>query len=122
MTAVLRKVSRLWYKLQYSNFGSFRNFRWYLLSRRWRLFKDFNLSLDEFNAILKKQNYSCKICERTNFTGYNWHVDHCHVTNKIRGILCSKCNQGLGLFEDSIETLNKAKKYLEDFTNGSPVT
>lgn len=85
-------------------------------SRRWRLKTDFNLSLEEFDERLKSQDYSCKICSRTNFTGYNWHVDHCHDTNQVRGILCSKCNQALGLFDDSINSLERAKEYLENFT------
>ena len=39
-------------------------------------------------------------------------IDHCHATNKVRGILCSKCNSGLGMFRDNIEYLAEAIKYL----------
>ena len=41
-------------------------------------------------------------------------VDHCHTTNKVRGIICEKCNQTLGLMDDSVEFLIKAAQYLED--------
>ena len=41
-------------------------------------------------------------------------IDHDHATGKIRGLLCNACNKGLGLFTDSIEKLNKARKYLEN--------
>jgi hypothetical protein len=40
-------------------------------------------------------------------------VDHCHNTGKIRGILCTKCNTGLGSFKDNIELLMNAIKYLK---------
>ena len=39
-------------------------------------------------------------------------IDHCHTTSKVRGILCSKCNTGLGMFRDNIEYLAEAIKYL----------
>lgn len=41
-------------------------------------------------------------------------IDHCHKTGNIRGILCSKCNTGLGMFRDSPELLIKASMYLQD--------
>lgn len=75
----------------------------------------YNLTLEQYIQMLQDQNNSCKICYRINPTGYNWHVDHCHTTGKIRGLLCSKCNQGLGLFEDNIDVLKQAIKYLENF-------
>lgn len=40
-------------------------------------------------------------------------IDHCHVTNKVRGWLCADCNSGLGYFKDSKELLEKAKIYLD---------
>ena len=51
---------------------------------------------------------SCEICGDAK----NLNVDHCHATKKIRGILCTKCNTGLGFFRDSLERLNAAIKYL----------
>ncbi len=50
----------------------------------------------------------CKICG----SKIGLVVDHCHTTNKVRGILCQKCNSGLGFFKDNIDSLNNAIKYL----------
>lgn len=80
----------------------------------WRLRTLFGLTIDEYNQMLENQNHSCKICGIQEPMGYGWHVDHCHETNKVRGILCQKCNQGIGLFSDKVETLQKAIQYLED--------
>jgi hypothetical protein len=43
------------------------------------------------------------------------HVDHDHKTGLIRGLLCTQCNPGIGYFQDSIERLQLAIKYLEKF-------
>lgn len=55
----------------------------------------------------------CEICStrRPGGTG-GWHVDHCHTTGRVRGILCSNCNTGLGTFQDSTRFLERAADYL----------
>ena len=40
-------------------------------------------------------------------------VDHCHNTGKIRGLLCNKCNVGIGILGDTVENINRAISYLE---------
>lgn len=56
----------------------------------------------------------CEICETTTPGGRGtWHVDHDHDTGKIRGVLCLRCNAGLGLLQDSIRVLKRALIYLE---------
>ena len=73
----------------------------------------FNITLDEYNDLLKNQNNKCAICKSTNPSGKgNFHVDHCHKTGKIRGLLCHHCNLGLGNFKDDTELLNIAIEYL----------
>lgn len=56
----------------------------------------------------------CELCSRVP-TGINaaCHFDHCHQTGKFRGWICSKCNTGLGLADDSPEILRKMAEYLE---------
>lgn len=61
------------------------------------------------------QNNQCAICEIDvlNTEGRRFAVDHDHITGKVRGLLCSKCNMGLGKFNDSPELIDAAIEYLE---------
>lgn len=69
--------------------------------------------------MLEEQNNSCAICleelvtdlSRDNYT-HKAVIDHCHNTNKVRGILCARCNQALGLFRDNPNIIRNAIKYL----------
>jgi Autographiviridae endonuclease VII len=74
--------------------------------------KNFGLTNKEYKDLLKKQNYSCAICEDINPDGKRLAVDHNHITGEIRGLLCNSCNTGLGKFLDSQFLLNKASKYV----------
>lgn len=82
-----------------------------------RLMK-YNLSEKEFMDMLDKQDYRCAICEKkliSPMKGRRVALDHCHRTNVVRGVLCTKCNLALGLFDDSIKLLSKALNYLKKF-------
>jgi ribosomal protein L37E len=77
----------------------------------------FDISLEEYDALLASQQGVCAICGRPEIRSYKGKakklsVDHDHTTGKIRGLLCYKCNLGIGQFEDSIKLLDKAKEYL----------
>ena len=84
--------------------------------RKVNLKYNYGLSIEEFNSLLESQQYSCKICKTTSPIGKHnqWCVDHCHKSGKLRGILCPKCNMALGLFNDSIESLEQAIAYLKE--------
>ena len=73
----------------------------------------YNITLKERDLMLKKQNNKCKICN-TKFSKVTSNIDHCHTTNKVRGILCTACNMGLGLFKDNTENLTNAITYLKE--------
>ena len=71
------------------------------------------LSKAEYEALLQAQNNACAICRRSvEETNRSLHVDHDHTTNLVRGLLCAKCNLGLGYFKDNINNLDAAKSYL----------
>lgn len=82
-------------------------------NRKWqRIKKEYGLSKDDFFVLLQAQNESCAIC-CASINQNSCHVDHCHSKGHVRGLLCSKCNQGLGLFGDNKNNLFQAIKYLE---------
>ena len=74
----------------------------------------FGITLDEYNALLIKQCNACAICQKTpEQNGKRLAVDHCHASSKIRGLLCSTCNQAIGLLKDNITLLKSAISYLQ---------
>ena len=70
----------------------------------------YNLSADDYDKMLKKQKNRCKICHRKEGK-FKFHVDHCHKTNKVRGILCHQCNWYLGTIDKDIRVLKRLEKY-----------
>lgn len=75
----------------------------------------YGITLEDKAELLAKQGNKCAICGTdTPNTPTGWHIDHCHETNKIRGILCQQCNNMLGNAKDSAETLRRAAVYLEE--------
>ena len=74
--------------------------------------RHYGLSLAEYESMLEEQNNCCLICD-AEFTE-TAHVDHCHTTGQVRGLLCPFCNRGLGHFRDDTELMQKAIAYLEN--------
>ena len=79
--------------------------------RRNRLKMSYGLSLESYHAMLMAQDNKCAICLST--FKKTPHVDHCHETKKVRGLLCSNCNTGIGYFKENILILRSAEDYLE---------
>ncbi len=74
----------------------------------------YSISLEDYNKMFIEQAGCCKICNtHQNNLIKKLAVDHCHLTNKIRGLLCSNCNTALGLMNDDTDLLKIAIKYLE---------
>lgn len=73
----------------------------------------YGITLAERDQMIEDQNNRCACCNDEFEKSLYTHVDHCHTTLKIRGILCHNCNKGLGNFKDSTDRLAKAIKYLE---------
>jgi hypothetical protein len=77
--------------------------------------KHYGIDYDQYDEMLAAQNGKCAICPSTEPGGKGrFHVDHCHTTGKVRGLLCHHCNTMLGLAKDSIQTLEKAIHYLKN--------
>lgn len=77
-----------------------------------RLRKLYDLSPAEVEERLVAQNHGCAICGQTIARGGSMHIDHCHRTLAVRGLLCGHCNRGLGCFKDDPKLLAAAIKYL----------
>lgn len=77
----------------------------------------YGLTLERTDAMLKYQNEACAICLRK-FKRRRFHVDHCHKTKKVRGLLCPSCNCGLGMFRDRPDVLASAIAYLRGGLTG----
>lgn len=81
--------------------------------------RNFGITLELYNAQYKLQNGVCAICEQSETFSYKLNgrikrlaVDHCHNSNKIRELLCARCNLTIGAVEDNIELLQKMIQYL----------
>lgn len=74
----------------------------------------------EFNALLERQDGRCALCDekprmpkRTKYDQWTaFHVDHCHRTGRVRGLLCARCNASLGWVEANPLILQRVEKYL----------
>jgi len=76
-----------------------------------KLRNKYGLEIKDYDKMFDDQNGNCKICNNSLIKP---HIDHCHSTNKIKGILCGNCNIGLGMFKDNPEYLENAIKYLKE--------
>lgn len=72
--------------------------------------RTYGLGRDEYEAMLEVQAHACAICGGTDTKRLS--VDHCHLSQRIRGLLCRKCNTGLGFFRDDPEIVKRAAAYL----------
>lgn len=78
--------------------------------RNFNLKKRFGIDISKYNEMFSAQNGVCAICKQP--SPESLHVDHDHVTGKIRGLLHRKCNLALGGFNDNVELLRNAIEYL----------
>jgi hypothetical protein len=69
---------------------------------------------EQYDGAYLKQKGVCAICSSECSRGYKLAADHCHTTGLFRGLLCSKCNTGIGLFKDDAVLVEKALNYLKE--------
>jgi hypothetical protein len=110
-----KKKDRAYYKANRERIlASSRRYRVETGFNRKQHLKRYNLTPDEYQVLLVKQNGVCAICRRPPWGKRNvLMVDHDHETGKVRGLLCSTCNVGLGALHDDAELLRVAIAYLE---------
>ena len=81
-------------------------------SAKWsRVKKLYGLDQADILKMLSEQHGKCGICGIGIEKKY--HIDHCHNTKRVRGLLCSRCNQGIGLLRESKRIMLLAIEYLE---------
>ncbi|HSP36234.1 MAG TPA: endonuclease VII domain-containing protein [Frankiaceae bacterium] len=79
-------------------------------TRNYHLKRRYGLTDADVKELIEQQGGVCAVCA----VGTPEHVDHCHVSGKVRGVLCFNCNGGLGQFKDDISRLINAIAYLEE--------
>jgi len=80
--------------------------------------KKYGLDQEAFDKLLREQDGRCAICRKA--SDRTLHVDHDHVTGKVRGLLCTRCNPGLGYFQDDPALCRAAADYLEATSSHHP--
>lgn len=100
-TLKLTKEQNKRYNQKYSNYR-----------RNQQYLKRYGVTREYYLKLLDLYNHQCAICKSKATKKHPLHLDHCHITGKIRGIICYKCNVALGYFQDSIPNLVAAINYL----------
>ena len=75
--------------------------------------KTCSISVNEYDKLYLEQGGVCAICCKDN-SGKRLCIDHCHSTGNVRGLLCNRCNAGIGMFLDDTELLASAILYLTE--------
>jgi hypothetical protein len=82
----------------------------------------YGISTEQYEAVLAAQGGRCACCGSVaNASGKRLFVDHDHVTGAVRGVLCHKCNAGIGSLGDNIEGVRRALAYLERSQQAPPL-
>lgn len=87
------------------------------LRRKYRLSSKYGITPEQYDQMAADQGDRCWICRTDDPKtphGF-WHIDHCHTTGILRGLLCHGCNIGIGNFYDNPECLIRAAEYIESF-------
>jgi hypothetical protein len=81
---------------------------------RRRTLRKYGLTTSSFDRLVSQQGGRCAICrtDQPGGRGEQWHIDHCHSTNEVRGLLCHSCNVALGHFRDDPQLMKRAMAYL----------
>jgi hypothetical protein len=86
------------------------------IERKSKLKMTYGITVEQYDAMLEKQGSKCAICAAKKPGGRTkmFFIDHCHNNGNVRGLLCMRCNTGLGLFLDNPKFLLNAISYLKE--------
>ena len=89
-------------------------------TKRNYLLRKYNITVEEYEEAMASSN-RCEICNTSRPIHGIFNYDHCHTTNKFRGVLCRKCNQAIGALGDTAEALKIAYEYLKRFEDNKEI-
>lgn len=119
-----REYQREYYKrnreaaLEYS-----RRIRTPKYNREKNIYSKYGITQDEFLSLLKSQENKCACCGKEFVdtpSKRGAYIDHCHNSKRVRGLLCNRCNAGIGFLGDTIEGIQRAIDYLQRAKQISP--
>ncbi len=79
-------------------------------SKDWYYRTSYGLTQEDVKSLKDSYDNKCPVCARRDLV-----VDHCHTTGKVRGCLCNRCNQALGLLDEDVESMERLKDYMKNF-------
>lgn len=79
-----------------------------------RLIKEYGMDFAARKAMAESQEFKCPICTEEFTDTRTMHIDHCHNSGKVRGLLCALCNQAIGLLKENPEAIRRAAEYVEN--------
>jgi len=89
--------------------------------RKHHLRRKYGITIEKYAEMLRLQDGRCAICKTDNpgKGKRHFHVDHDHLSGKVRGLLCVKCNMGIGSFDDDVMLMHMAAAYVSEAREGS---
>lgn len=88
-----------------------------LYARKMSLKSQYGITLEDYDAKLAEQGGVCAVCGKAPSARRRLAVDHDHKTGEVRGLLCTQCNQALGLLKDSHRVVKSLLKYITSFSS-----
>lgn len=99
---------------------------WSEYRRRSTLKNRYGITADTYDKMYEEQGGVCAICKVNTMggrgKGSKLAVDHNHTTSQVRGLLCGMCNQGIGMFKENTELMQKAIEYLKSYESSQSLS
>jgi len=90
-------------------------------AKAYHLYRNYGITWDEREAMIVCQGSVCAVCGSAEWGHMGPLVDHDHKTGEVRGIVCHKCNIGIGLIGDNLERAKSVVDYLEKAQSRRPI-